>query len=248
MAGVKNANRFLFWGAVFAIVFYVCLAGKTWASPIPCSETSGIGNVSAADATRLAAVLMEIVARPDVAEGPAHIEGADYYLHEMIRDENWEVWARFKTGPHTIIPTTSANFYVYAHLAMAKLKKPGVLVIMESKPQQGVVKNTQGKQEKRTYTTMESVGYIQRGHEEKKGGRWDLGSFFDQETEISASVERDWNFWFILQKFFFVGVWIVGGLVLIEVLRVVFGAGARVLAASGRRSEYSPRRKKKRRV
>ena len=250
MAGVKNAIRCLLGGAFIAIVFFVCLAEKTWASPIPSAETSGIGNVSAADANRLDAVLVEIVARPDIPEGPAHIEGAEYYLHEMLRDENWDVWVRFKTGPQTIIPMASANFYIYANVTLAKLKKPGVLVIMERKPVHNVVKQSQGgqTQTKRTYSPLGNVGLVKRGRDEQKGEGWDLGSFFDEETEVSSPVERDWDFWFVLQKFFFVGGWIVGGLVFVEVLRLVFGAGARVLAAGGRRTESSPRRKKKRRV
>lgn len=248
MVGVKRSISFLLLTALAAWSFVLLPAINCLANIIPYEDLSGTDYVSDSDEIRLDAVIAEIVARPELSEGPARIEGAEYYLHEMIRDENWETWTVFKHTPRTIIPMTSAKFYVYANVAMAKLKRPGILVIMERKAPQKPVDQGAFKQVKKSpYSSLDSYGLIQKGEGREKKKGWDLGSLLDINTEVGPATEREWDFWFIAQKFFLVASYIVGGLIFVELLRVIFGVGARALASGARRSEGS-RRKRKRRV
>lgn len=249
MAGAKRWISHFLLVCFFAVVFSGAFAGGCWATPTPYGEISEKDDASIRDASRLDAVFSEIVARPEFPEGPARIEGADYYLHEIIRDENWGEWARFRATSRTIIPTTSARFFVYANVALAKLKRPGVLVILERKaPQEKTSSQPSVKRIQRTHQTMDSFGLIQRGIAKRQERGWDIGSFFDVDTEVTAAVDRDWDFWFVAQKFFLVAGCIVGGLIFIEFLRLIFGAGARVLGAGASRSDSFRRKKKKRRA
>lgn len=172
-------------------------------------------------------------AAPDADLGPARVEGVDYYIQELVLDENWEQWMVFQSSSLTIIPVASAKFYIYADAALEKLKRLGVLVITErskSKPKQV--------QPREATKGLKDIGLASVDQQQEKQTGWNVLNWFtDPNADASAGAEREWDLWLVLQKLVFATALVMGCLVFVEILRMLFGVGMRAIANTQRRKK-----------
>jgi len=181
--------------------------------------------------------LHALASLPTPEQGPAQIEDMDYYSHELLLDENWEQWLIFQRSTLTIIPLASARFYIYADAEVERLKRPGVRVIMErpkAAPKPADDDDLAQNRLKRMSKGLKDIGLAGDDPQAESVG-WNVLRWFADPDDSARGGEREFDWWQVGQKFVFVAALVLGCLIFVEMLRMVFGAGARAIGDGQRR-------------
>ena len=149
----------------------------------------------------------------------------------MIRDENWEVWLRYEVSTEARIPLASTQQFLESASRLSRLEKRLQVRLTRERPpfpEEEVLEKAF-----RLFNPQEQISKIIAAPESRPVTAFKLFSFLLEDEGVFSG--RAWSWDNFLPRIATISAMVIGGLLLVEFLRLVASLGIRRLVKRDRK-------------